>query len=85
MAYFIINIIYRELLVRRSECQEETDGNCRQVTMSLMLAERLIFLVYETGLLGFIFPVITIDLFFCPGNVIDRLQNQNCNIYFYCK
>ena len=51
VAYFIINIIYRELLVRRSECQEETDGNCRQVTMSLMLAERLIFLVYETGLL----------------------------------
>ena len=42
----MINIIYRELLVRRSECTlspEETDavtdGNCRQVMMSLMSAE----------------------------------------------
>ena len=39
VAYLIINIIYRELLVRRSECQEETDGNCRQVMMALMSAE----------------------------------------------
>ena len=36
VAYLIINIIYRELLVKRSECQEETDGNCRQVMMTLM-------------------------------------------------
>ena len=37
VAYLIINIVYRELLVKRSECQEEADGNCRQVIMSTQI------------------------------------------------
>lgn len=31
MVYLLINIFYREVLVRRSECTEE-EGSCREVS-----------------------------------------------------
>ena len=73
VAYLIINIIYRELLVKRSECQEDADGNCRQVMMTLMSVKINISRLRYDGriVMYFIFPVITIEYFlFCVLGIL---------------
>ena len=42
--YMLVNLIYRELLVRKSECSDEVD-NCRQVRLSYNTKSVLLLLL----------------------------------------